>query len=175
MFYRLAERQVTFASDDYFIAPNASLIGSVQVGHQASIWFNAVLRGDCEPIAIGEASNVQDGAVLHADPGFPLTLGRGVTVGHLAMLHGCTVGDYSLIGIHATVLNGARIGRYCVIGAHALVTEGMEVPDGSVVLGTPGRIVRTLAPEQWPALEQAAADYVQNGARYLRDLEVWHG
>ena len=131
MIYRLGERRPEMENN--FIAPNASVIGDVVLGDQVSVWFNAVLRGDNEPIVAGTESNVQDGAILHTDPGFPLEIGRGVTVGHMAMLHGCAVGDYSLIGINAVVLNGARIGRYCIIGAHALITEGKEIPDGSPI------------------------------------------
>ncbi len=175
MIYQLGERRVQFASAEYFIAPNATLVGSIQVGHQASIWFNAVLRADQDSMVIGDGSNIQDGAVLHVDPGFPLTLGRGVTIGHHAMVHGCTVGDYSLIGIHAVVLNGAKIGKYCVIGANALVTEGMEIPDGSVVMGTPAKIRKTLSPEERIHLEHAANHYIANGQRFRRDLEPGHG
>lgn len=175
MMYDLGERKVHFASDDYFVAPGAALIGSVRVGHQASIWFNAVLRADQDVITIGDDCNIQDAAVLHVDPGFPLVLGKGVTVGHKAMVHGCTVGDYSLIGINAVVLNGARIGRYCIIGANALVTEGMEVPDGSVVMGTPGKIRKTLSPEERTHLEHMAAHYVDNGRRFRQALKARHG
>lgn len=174
MKYRLASHRVECASEDYFIAPNASVIGSVRLGHQASIWFNAVLRADADAdadaITIGDDCNVQDGAVLHVDPGFPLTLGKGVTIGHKAMVHGCTIGDYSLVGINAVVLNGARIGSYCVIGANALVTEGMEVPDGSVVMGTPGKIRKMLGDDEKKHLEQLAAHYVVNGKRFREEL-----
>src|ERR1700744_4802776 len=130
---------------DYWIAPNAVLIGRVVLKKNASVWFGATLRGDNEPITVGEDSNVQDGAVLHADPGSPLTLGRGGTVGHQAMLHGCTVGDNCLIGIGAVVLNGARIGKNCLIGAKALIAEGKEIPDNSLVVGAPGRVLRPLS------------------------------
>ncbi|HEY9036088.1 MAG TPA: gamma carbonic anhydrase family protein [Pseudomonadales bacterium] len=170
MKYRLGERRIEYASEEYYIAPNATVIGSVRLGHQASIWFNAVLRADQDVMTIGDACNVQDAAVLHVDPGFPLTLGKGVTVGHKAMVHGCRVGDYSLIGINAVVLNGARIGRYCVIGANALVTEGMEVPDGSVVMGTPGKIKKTLSDAEKKHLEQLAAHYVANAQRFRNEL-----
>ncbi|TNF34981.1 MAG: gamma carbonic anhydrase family protein [Gammaproteobacteria bacterium] len=172
MKYRLGDRRIECASGDYYIAPNASVIGSVRIGHQASIWFNAVLRADQDVITIGDDCNVQDAAVLHVDPGFPLTLGKGVTIGHKAMVHGCTIGDYSLVGINAVVLNGARIGKYCVIGANALVTEGMEVPDGSVVMGTPGKIRKTVSDAERQHLEQLAAHYVANGQRFARELCV---
>ncbi|WP_220348984.1 gamma carbonic anhydrase family protein [Alkalilimnicola ehrlichii] len=137
MIYRLADRVPQFIGESHFIAPNATLIGSVVMHSNASVWFNAVVRADNEPIVIGEDSNIQDGSVLHVDEGYPLEIGRGVTIGHKVMLHGCQIGDYSLIGINAVVLNGAKIGKYCLIGANALVPEGMVVPDGSLVLGAP--------------------------------------
>ena len=140
------------------------------MGDQCSVWFNAVLRGDSDDIVIGEETNVQDGAVLHTDPGIRLVLGRGVTVGHLAMVHGCEVGDYSLIGINAVVLNNAKIGKYCTIGANALVTQGMEIPDYSVVLGSPGKVVRQTAPDKVRSLEKSAAGYVRRGREYLQTL-----
>ncbi len=170
MLFELGDRRVVLKGDQHFIADNATLIGSVVLGPNASIWFNVVIRADNDEIIIGEDSNVQDGAVLHTDPGYKLELGRGVTVGHKAMLHGCTVGDYSLIGINAVVLNGARIGRHCLIGANALIPEGMEVPDGSMVLGSPGRIKRILSDAERAGLEAAAAHYVANAQRYLTQL-----
>ena len=135
------------------------------------MWFNAVLRGDNELILIGKDSNVQDGAVMHTDMGYPLTLGTGVTIGHNAMLHGCTVGDYSLIGINAVILNGAKIGKHCIIGANSLIGEGKVIPDGSLVMGSPGKVVRDLTDEQKALLQASAAHYVKNGQRYARDLE----
>lgn len=158
------------ANGEYWIAPTATLIGDVILKPGASIWFGAVLRGDNEPITIGEDSNIQENAVLHTDMGEPLTLGRGVTVGHMAMLHGCTVGDYSLIGIGAVVLGRARIGKHCLVGAGALITEGKEFPDGSLIVGSPARVVRQLEPGQMAALEASAAHYVQNWKRFARDL-----
>ena len=155
---------------DYWVAPNATLVGRVILERNASVWFNAVLRGDNEPIRVGENSNVQDGAVLHTDMGSPLILGRNVTVGHLAMLHGCEVGDGSLIGIGAVVLNGARIGRGCLIGAKTLIAEGKVIPDESVVLGAPGRIVRTSNKDERNALLVSAAHYVENWRRYASGL-----
>jgi len=151
-------------------APNATLIGNVRLQAHASVWFGAVLRGDNELIDIGEGSNVQDGTVMHTDMGSPLTLGKGVTVGHNAMLHGCTVGDYSLIGINAVVLNGARIGKHCIIGANALIAEGKEIPDGSLVMGSPGKVVRELTEQQKRMLEASAAHYVHNAQRYAKEL-----
>ncbi len=155
----------------YWIAPNAMVIGDVVLKTNASIWFNAVLRGDNEPVVVGEDSNVQDGAILHTDIGSPLTLGRGVTVGHMAMLHGCSVGDSSLVGIGAVVLNGARIGRNCLIGARALITEGKTIPDNSLVVGGPGRVVRQLEPAEIEGLRLSAQHYVETWKRYARDLK----
>lgn len=169
MIYRLEERRVRRHAET-FIAPNATVIGSVELYDRASIWFNAVVRGDNDPIVIGAESNVQDAAVLHTDLGAPLTLGRGVTVGHKATLHGCTVGDFALIGINAVVLNRATIGRYCIIGANTLIPEGKEIPEGSLVMGTPGKVVRVLTPEQRIGLENSAATYVANARRYLAGL-----
>lgn len=158
--------------DDCFIADNATLVGRVKVGRDASIWFNVVVRADNDAIIIGDETNVQDGAVLHTDPGIALTLGRGVTIGHKAMLHGCTVGDYTLIGINAVVLNGAHIGKHCLIGANALVTENMQIPDGSMVLGAPAKIKRSLDEETRALLETMAQGYVENGRRFRRELTL---
>jgi carbonic anhydrase/acetyltransferase-like protein (isoleucine patch superfamily) len=169
MIYRLGQREVR-AEGEYFIAESAVVIGAVLLKNDASVWFNAVLRGDNELITVGESSNVQDGAVLHTDPGSPLTIGRFVTVGHKVMLHGCTIGDNSLIGINAVILNGARIGRNCLIGANALVTEGKEIPDNSLVMGSPGKVVRELSPEQAASLRASALGYVENARRFRRDL-----
>ncbi|MBZ5757750.1 gamma carbonic anhydrase family protein [Pseudomonas sp. S5(2021)] len=169
MKYRLGQSQVE-AHPQSWVAPNATLIGKVQLDAGASVWFNVVMRGDNELIHIGENSNVQDGSVLHTDMGHPLSLGTGVTVGHKAMLHGCVVGDYSLIGINAVILNGVRIGKHCIIGANTLVPEGKEIPDGSLVIGSPGKVVRALTDEQKKMLEASAAHYVQNAQRYACDL-----
>jgi carbonic anhydrase/acetyltransferase-like protein (isoleucine patch superfamily) len=149
-----------------FVAPNATLIGRVRLSAHASVWFGAVLRGDNEWIDIGPRSNVQDNAVLHTDMGFPLSIGEGCTIGHLACLHGCTIGDNSLIGMGAIVLNGARIGRNCMVGAKALVPQGMEVPDGSLVLGVPGKIVRKLTDAEIAGLEKSASSYVDKARLY---------
>src|SRR5690606_16335865 len=154
------------------LAPSADLIGNIRLEQGASVWFGAVLRGDNELIHIGENSNVQDGTVMHTDMGFPLTLGKGVTVGHNVMMHGCTVGDYSLIGINSVILNGARIGKHCIIGANSLIAEGKEIPDGSLVMGSPGKVVRELTEQQKKMLEASAAHYVHNAQRYARDLAV---
>lgn len=171
MKYRLGDALVQ-AHESSWIAPNAAVIGKVRLDEGASVWFGAVLRGDNELIHIGPQSNVQDGSVLHTDMGSPLTLGTGVTVGHNAMLHGCSVDDYSLIGINAVVLNGARIGKHCIIGANALVPEGREIPDGSLVVGSPGKVLRALTDEEKARLEASAASYVNNAARYRRELAV---
>ncbi|HDS1698134.1 MULTISPECIES: gamma carbonic anhydrase family protein [Pseudomonas] len=171
MKYRLGDLRVE-SHPTSWTAPNATLIGSVRLQANASVWFGAVLRGDNELIDIGEGSNVQDGTVMHTDMGSPLTLGKGVTVGHNAMLHGCTVGDFSLVGINAVILNGARIGKHCIIGANALIAEGKEIPDGSLVMGSPGKVVRELTEQQKRMLEASAAHYVHNAQRYARDLVV---
>ncbi len=169
MIYALGDRRVR-AEGEHFIADSAVVIGSVLLKKNASVWFNAVIRGDNELITIGENSNVQDGSVLHTDPGCPLVIGANVTVGHKVMLHGCTIGDGSLIGINAVVLNGAKIGRNCLIGANALITEGKEIPDGSLVMGAPGKVVRPLSAEQIKGLEVSAMHYVENYRRYLKSL-----
>ncbi|MDA0189713.1 MAG: gamma carbonic anhydrase family protein [Proteobacteria bacterium] len=153
-----------------WIAPNATLIGDIRLGRNASIWWNATLRGDNDPITIGENSNIQDGSMLHTDEGVPLTLGRNVTVGHLVMLHGCTVGDGSLIGIGAVLLNRSVIGKHCIVGANTVIPEGRVYPDRSLIVGSPGRIVRELTDEDVVRLEQSAAHYVENWQRYVREL-----
>jgi len=170
LIYKLGKREVQ-TEGDYFVAPSADVMGAVLLKNNASVWFNAVLRGDTELITVGENSNVQDGSVLHTDAGFPLLLGSNVTVGHKAMLHGCTIGDNSLIGIGSTVLNGARIGRNCIIGAHALVTEGKEIPDNSMVLGAPGKVVKTLTADQVQGLIWSARHYVENAKRFKSELQ----
>jgi carbonic anhydrase/acetyltransferase-like protein (isoleucine patch superfamily) len=154
-----------------FVADSANLIGKVTVEANASVWFGVTIRGDNERITIGENSNVQEGTVMHTDMGFPLTLGQNVTVGHQAMLHGCTVGDGSLIGIQAVVLNGARIGKGCLVGAGALVTEGKEFPDNSLILGAPAKVVRTLTQEDLQRLAGNAASYVARGQLFKAQLK----
>lgn len=157
---------------EYWVAPSASVIGNVILHTNASVWFGAVLRGDNDPITVGPDSNIQDGSVLHTDMGSPLTLGRGVTVGHKAMLHGCEVGDYSLIGIGAVVLNGVKIGRNCIIGANALLTEGKVIPDNSLVVGQPGKVVRERDPAHIAVLQMSAEHYVQNWKRFAAELRA---
>ncbi len=170
-FYALGERKVALHGNDWFVAENATVVGSVAIGGQASIWFNVVVRGDSELITIGERSNVQDGSVLHADPGFPLVLGRNVSVGHKAMLHGCTVGDGSLVGINSVVLNGASIGRSALIGANALVPEGKSIPDGVLVLGSPGKVVRELSQAEKDSLLEIAEGYVRRARLFREQLQ----
>jgi carbonic anhydrase/acetyltransferase-like protein (isoleucine patch superfamily) len=154
-----------------WIAPDATLIGRVWLGRNASIWFGVVLRGDNENISIGEDSNVQEHTVMHTDPGFPLAIGKGCTVGHKAMLHGCTIGDNSLIGMGAIVLNGAKIGKNSLVGAGALVTEGKEFPDGSLIVGSPAKAVRALDDNAIAMLRGSAAHYVANGRRFIDGLK----
>jgi carbonic anhydrase/acetyltransferase-like protein (isoleucine patch superfamily) len=158
--------------DEYWIAPNAVVLGNVVLKKNASVWFGATLRGDNDPIVIGENSNVQDGSVLHTDRGSPLTVGANVTIGHMVMLHGCTIGDNSLVGIGSIVLNGARIGRNCLIGANCLITEGKEIPDNSLVMGSPGKVVRELSPRQAAALAGSALSYVANWKRFRDGLKA---
>ena len=164
----LGDKKIQTDGDNFWIAPSATLIGEVILSKDASIWFNAVLRADNEPIYIGEGSNVQDGAIIHTDPGMPCRVGKMVTVGHMAMLHGCTVGDGSLIGIGSVVLNGAKIGKNCIIGSKALVTEGMEVPDGSMVLGIPGKVKKTLNKEEQSFVSIGAEHYIENYKKYKK-------
>jgi carbonic anhydrase/acetyltransferase-like protein (isoleucine patch superfamily) len=154
-----------------YVAAEATLIGQVELGPGCSAWPGAVMRADNEPIRLGENTNVQEGAVLHADPGFPLTLGRGVTVGHQAMLHGCTIGDESLIGIQAVVLNGAVIGKHCLVGAGALVTEGKSFPDRSLILGSPAKVARPLSDAEVANLGRVAQGYVEKGAEFRSELQ----
>ena len=170
MIYSLGDRRVEFHGDDWFIADNATVIGSVVLKQNASIWFNAVVRGDNDVITIGENSNIQDGSILHTDPGILLTVGRDVTVGHLAMLHGCIIGDGSLIGIKSLIMNRAVIGKNCLIGANSLIPEGKVIPDGSLVMGAPGKVVRALTEAEIAQLAMAAGRYVQNFKRFKRDL-----
>jgi len=170
MLYRLGERIPELRGELHFIADNASVIGSVVLEENVSIWFNAVLRGDNETIHIGANSNVQDGAVLHTDPGSPLTIAANVSVGHQAALHGCSIGEGSLIGIKAVVLNHSVIGRNCLIGANTLVTEGKVIPDNSLVTGSPGKVVRTLSEDEIAAILANAAHYVELMAHYRTAL-----
>ena len=169
MLYELDDKRVKLP-EHYFIANNATVIGNVALGNDVSIWFNVVIRGDSELIVIGDECNIQDGTVIHTDPGYPMTLGKGVTVGHKAMLHGCTIGDFSLIGINTVVLNGAKIGSNCIIGANSFIKENMEIPDGSLAVGSPAKIIRQVSPEQKNALKRQAQHYVKNGRRFKEGL-----
>ena len=168
--YQLDDKTPQIA-DSAWVADNAEVMGDVRLGESVSIWFNTTLRGDNDPITIGEGTNIQDGSVLHTDEGVPLTIGRNVTVGHMVMLHGCSIGDESLIGIGAIVLNGAKIGRNCLVGAGALVTEGKEFPDGSMILGSPAKVVRQLTPEQIEGLRQSAQHYIDNARKFRATLK----
>jgi carbonic anhydrase/acetyltransferase-like protein (isoleucine patch superfamily) len=168
--YQLGEHAPEIDASSY-VADSANLIGKVTLEANASVWDGATIRGDNERITIGENSNVQEGTVMHTDMGFPMVIGKNVTIGHQAMLHGCTVGDGSLIGIQAVVLNGARIGKGCLVGAGALVTEGKEFPDHSLILGSPAKVVRTLTEEDLQRLQGSAASYVERGRRFKAELK----
>jgi carbonic anhydrase/acetyltransferase-like protein (isoleucine patch superfamily) len=154
-----------------WVADSAEVIGKVVLGEDSSVWFGSVLRGDNEPIRVGRGSNIQEHSVLHTDMGKPLTIGENVTIGHQVMLHGCTIGDGSLIGIQSVVLNGARIGKNCLVGAGSLVTEGKEFPDGSMIMGSPAKVVRELTPEQIEGLQKSARNYVANAQRFRTGLK----
>jgi len=158
-------------TDTAWVADNAQVMGEVVMEAHSSVWFSSVVRGDSAKITIGEGSNVQDGSVLHADIGLPLTIGKHVTVGHMVQLHGCSIGDETLIGIGAIVLNGAKIGKNCLVGAGSLVTEGKEFPDGSMILGSPAKVVRTLTPEQIEGLRRSAQHYIENADRFKAGLK----
>jgi len=168
--YSLGDRQPVLGHEAW-VAPNATVIGDVRLGENASIWWSAVVRGDNDTITIGANSNIQDGSVLHVDAGVPLTIGANVTVGHLVMLHGCTIGDESLIGIKSVILNKAVIGRHCIIGANSLIPEGKVIPERSLVMGSPGKVVRQLSDEEVARLVPAAQGYVENARRYRAELK----
>lgn len=172
MIYSLGDRKVQIVGEDYFIADNATVIGSIIIHNDVGIWFNVVIRGDNDLITIGEGTNIQDGAVLHTDEGIPLNIGKGITVGHQAMLHGCTIGDNSLIGINAVVLNNAVIGKNCIIGANCLITQGKVIPDNSMVLGSPGKVVREVNEEEIAELKHSAEHYIQNYKRFKKGLKL---
>ncbi|MGO4621968.1 gamma carbonic anhydrase family protein [Ensifer sp. 2YAB10] len=163
-------RPQTPPKGSYWVAPDANVIGQVEIGDEVGIWFGVTLRGDNEPIRLGARANIQENVVIHVDPGFPVTIGEGCTIGHGAIIHGCTIGENSLIGMGATVLNGARIGRNCLVGANALVTEGKEFPDNSLIVGAPAKAIRTLDEAAVEGLKRSAAHYVKNWRRYAADL-----
>jgi carbonic anhydrase/acetyltransferase-like protein (isoleucine patch superfamily) len=169
MFYDLENKKIKNSGNNW-IAPNATIIGDVILEKNTSIWFNATLRGDIENIQIGEGSNVQDGSVLHTDPGYPLKIGKNVTVGHLVMLHGCTIGDNSLIGIGAVILNNVKIGKNCIIGAKSLITENKEIPDNSLVVGSPGRVIRKVTDEEVKAIMKNSIRYQENWKKYSKSV-----
>jgi len=169
--YTIAEKRPQI-DPSVWIAPSATVIGDVRLAANSSVWWNAVLRGDNDPITIGENTNIQDGSVLHTDEGVPLTLGANVTVGHLVMLHGCTIGDGSLVGIGSIVLNRAVIGRQCIVGANTLIPEGKTYPDGVLIVGSPGKVVRELDDETIARLQASAAHYVDNARRYANRLQA---
>ena len=167
MFYDLGNKKVKNKGENW-VATNTSIIGDVTLEKNTSIWFNVTLRGDVESIYVGEGSNVQDGSVLHTDPGYPLKIGKDVTIGHLVMLHGCTIGNNSLIGIGAVILNGAKIGENCIIGANALVTENKVIPDNSLVIGSPGKIARQVTDEEEKLITENAIHYQENWKKYSK-------
>jgi carbonic anhydrase/acetyltransferase-like protein (isoleucine patch superfamily) len=169
--YSIGDRQPTLVGKDHFVAPDATLVGDITLEAAVSIWFQVVIRAENDRIAIGEGSNIQDGSVLHVDPGYPLIIGRNVSVGHKVMLHGCTVGEGSLVGINSVVMNGAKIGKGVLIGANTLIAEGKEIPDGVLVLGSPGRVVRELTQEQKDDLIKVARGYVERGKYYNSNLK----
>ena len=162
------EKNIPKVHPDAWVAPNATLIGKVKLEKNSSIWFNAVLRGDIELISIGENSNIQDGSVLHTDPGYKLNVGKGVTVGHMVMLHGCQISDDTLIGIGSIILNNAKIGKNCIIGANSLITENKIIPDNSLVVGSPGRVLRKVTEEEIKAIHENAKHYVDGSKKYKK-------
>ncbi|NVP56048.1 gamma carbonic anhydrase family protein [Mycoplana rhizolycopersici] len=169
--YALGEHAPTLPDDDrYWVAPDAHVMGKVEIGPDVGIWFGATLRGDNEPIVLGARTNIQEGTIVHTDPGKPVQIGEGCTIGHGAIIHGCTIGNNSLVGMGATVLNGAVIGNNCLVGANALVTEGKVFPDNSLIVGSPARVVRTLDEEQIAGLRKSAEGYVRNWKRFKAEL-----
>jgi carbonic anhydrase/acetyltransferase-like protein (isoleucine patch superfamily) len=170
MKYALGDLEVKTAGDDYYIAPSAQVIGNVTLGHNVSIWWNAVLRGDNDPMTIGDGCNVQDGCVLHTDPGYPLTLEKDVSIGHMVMLHGCTIGEGTLIGIGSIILNGAKIGENCLVGAGSLITEGKEFPDNSMILGRPGKVVKEMSQDMLDMIKKPTKSYQNRWPIYKEKL-----
>ena len=170
MIIDLGSKTLQTDGDAFYIAPNATVIGDVRLSKDASIWFNATLRADNEPIFVGEGSNIQDGSIIHTDPGFSTSIGKYVTVGHMVMLHGCEIGDGSLIGIGSVILNGAKIGKNCIIGAKALITENKEIPDNSLVMGSPGKIIREVTEEEKKAVIENTKHYQDNWKKYSKSI-----
>jgi carbonic anhydrase/acetyltransferase-like protein (isoleucine patch superfamily) len=169
--FAIGERRVRLLGEHHYVAHDATLVGDITLHNEASVWFQVVIRAENDRIVIGEKCNIQDGSVLHVDPGFPMTLGNSVSVGHKVMLHGCTIGDGSLIGINSVIMNGARIGRGTLIGANTLIAEGKEIPDGVLVLGSPGKVVRELEQEEREQLLKVASGYVERSRLYKKDLK----
>jgi carbonic anhydrase/acetyltransferase-like protein (isoleucine patch superfamily) len=169
--FSLGDKRVQLVGADHYVAYDATLVGAITLLHAANVWFKVVIRAENDQITVGEGTNVQDGSVLHVDPGYPMTLGREVTIGHKVMLHGCTVGDGTLIGINAVVLNGAKIGAGSLIGANTLIPEGKEIPEGVLVVGSPGRIVRSLSTDEQARLRRIAEGYVERAALYRKALK----
>jgi carbonic anhydrase/acetyltransferase-like protein (isoleucine patch superfamily) len=170
--YSLGERRVEFRGPEWYIAPDATVIGSVILGNEASVWFKSVIRGDNDLVTIGDRTNIQDTCVLHPDPGIKLTVGSNVSIGHMVMLHGCTIGDGCLVGIGSVIMNHAVIGERTLIGANTLIPEGKQIPSGVLVLGQPGKVMRELKPEEFEALRYAADSYVEKSRRYRQDLAL---
>jgi len=171
MIYSLGDMKLSTATGDFYIVESADIIGAVHLGDKVSIWWNTVIRADNEPITIGDRTNIQDGCVLHTDPGFPINIAANVSVGHKCMLHGCSVGDGSLIGIGSIILNGAKIGNNCLIGANSLITEGKVIPDNSLVMGSPGKVIRTLDAKAIAMLKRNVTSYVNRASRYKNELK----
>jgi carbonic anhydrase/acetyltransferase-like protein (isoleucine patch superfamily) len=169
--FAIGERRPELRGAHHFIAHDATLVGSIVLEDNVNVWFQSVIRADNDQVTIGEGCNIQDGSVLHVDPGFPMTLGRRVSIGHKVMLHGCTIGEGSLVGINSVVMNGARIGRSTLIGANTLIAEGKEIPDGVLVLGSPGKVVRELRQEEKDFLLTIAQGYVERSRLYRQDLK----
>ena len=170
MIIGLADKKLSTRTDDFWIAPSASVIGDVQLGDKSSIWFNSTIRGDNEPIIIGDGSNIQDNSVLHTDPGCPCIVEDNVTVGHMVMLHGCKIGSGSLVGIGAVILNNAKIGKNCIIGAKALITENKEIPDNSLVVGSPGKVIREVTEQEKKAIVENTKHYQDNWKKYSKSI-----
>jgi len=171
MIYSLGDKKLKESSTDFWVAPNASVIGDVELKKNSSIWFNATLRGDNDPIIVGENSNIQDGSVCHTDDGMPLIVGNNVTIGHKVILHSCRIGNSSLIGMGSTILNNAKIGDYCLVGANTLITEGKEFPDNSLIVGSPGKVKRELTDIEKKMIDLSALHYVENMKRFKSQLE----
>jgi carbonic anhydrase/acetyltransferase-like protein (isoleucine patch superfamily) len=169
--FSIGERRVELRGDQHFIAYDATLVGSIVLEANVSVWFKVVIRAENDQVTIGEGCNIQDGSVLHVDPGYPMRLARRVTIGHKVMLHGCTIGEGTLVGINSVVMNGARIGRHTLIGANTLIAEGKDIPEGVLVLGSPGKVVRELKQQEKDYLLTIAQGYVERGAWYKRELK----